>query len=170
MVRFTAQFIETKRSEHVFRLCSIFNSRNRKATVPIRSSHYYEIKATWLSRAIGRKGRMRLRAQELSERDRFRYEVLYSRRPFVIEQNPPLNKRYTYSELDKFREIHYRDCPMLLMCINYYIYAEDEKLVCEEARWRHWLGPCNPQVSTVTSTLGNHYIESIYTNIVIKIW
>ncbi len=89
----------------MFGLCSIFNSRNRKATGS-RKHHYddSEIKANFNFRAIVEREEMRLRYGQELERDRFRYEVFgtvaWPPSPLSSKTNALSNDS---EKLDKFR-------------------------------------------------------------------
>ncbi len=89
MVRFTAQFIEIKRSNTF--LDSSHLTHETSATGSRKTSHDdSEIKANFDSVRNWSKGEEMLRYGQELERDRFRYEVLYKGRSIrqVIEQNP----------------------------------------------------------------------------------
>ncbi len=127
MVRFTASIYQSKAVER-FRLCSIFNSRNRKATGSRKTSlRRWRIKANFDFRAqLVRKECPCATGKKLSERTDSA-KVLQNDYSPVIEQINRLSNVVN----DKFREIHYR--VLNALCVSdYYIYAELEK------RFRNW--------------------------------
>ncbi len=90
---------------------------------------------------------MRLRyGQELSERDRIPLRSLIQRYDYSPSYRAKSNRlsNVIVRNLIVPCEIHYRDRSNAFnACINYYIYAEDEKLVQELGKVcfrRHWLG------------------------------
>lgn len=127
------QFIEIKSGRNTFLDCVQYLTHETEKQQSLGKHHYddSEIKANFDFRAqLVEREEMRLRyGQELSERDRFRYEVLYKGMTIrqVIEQNP-IAYQNDSDKLDKFRIKYITEtAPMPLMRINYYIYAEDEK-------------------------------------------
>ncbi len=85
--------------------------------------------------------------EELSERDRFRYEVLYKGMTIrqVIEQNPIAYQNDSGNLMFRVKYIT-ETAPMPLMRINYYISMQKMKSWFRELGKvcfrRHWLGLC----------------------------
>lgn len=127
------QFIEIKSGRNTFLDCVQYLTHETEKQQALGKHHYddSEIKANFDFRTqLVAREEMRLRyGQELSERDRLRYEVLYNGMTIrqVIEQNP-IAYQNDSDKLDKFR-IKYisKTAPMPSMRINYYIYAEDKE-------------------------------------------
>lgn len=127
------QFIEIKSGRNTFLDCVQYLTHETEKQQALGKHRYddSEIKANFDFREkLTEREEMRLRyGQELSERDRFRYEVLYKGMTIreVIEQNPIVYQNdFTY--LDKARLKYITEtAPMPKVRVNYYIYAEDEK-------------------------------------------
>jgi hypothetical protein len=127
------QFIEIKSGRNTFLDCVQYLTHETEKQQALGKHHYddSEIKANFdFRKQLVEREEMRLRyGQELSERDRLRYEVLYKGMTIrqVIEQNPVAYQN-DFAYLDKMRAKYISEtAPMPSMRINYYIYAEDEK-------------------------------------------
>ncbi len=139
MVRFNASIYRNQKYRNTFLDCVQYLTHEAEKQQALGKHHYghsetmnFDFRAQLVERE-----EMRLRyGQELSERDRIPLRSLIQRHDYSSSYRAKSNAYQNDSEkLDKFREIHYRDRPMPLMRINYYIYAEDEKLVQELERF-----------------------------------
>ena len=125
------QFIEIKSGRNTFLDCVQYLTHETEKQQSLGKHHYddSEIKSNFdFRKQLVEREEMRLRyGQELSERDRYRYEVLYKGMTIkqVIEENP-LAYQNDFAYLDKMRMKYISEtAPMPKMRINYYIYAED---------------------------------------------
>lgn len=127
------QFIEIKSGRNTFLDCVQYLTHETEKQQSLGKHRYddSEIKANFdFRKKLVEREEMRLKyGRELSERDRYRYEVLYKGMTIrqVIEDNPVVYQN-DCAYLDKLRMKYISEtAPMPKIRINYYVYADGKK-------------------------------------------